>query len=117
MDWKKDLGSQIRDARESCNLTQMQLASRVGVERPMISRYENGRDVPGIDMLAKLAEELDTTFRVMGREIKIESLSPRLRTVPRQLRLDFEKARQYTNATIRITPTEGQIFITAKIPA
>ena len=117
MDWKKDLGSQIRAARESCNMTQMQLARLVDVERPMISRYENGHDVPVIDVLAKLADELDTPFKVMGREIKIERISPRLRTVPRQLRLDFEKPRQYTNATISITPSEGRILITAKIPA
>jgi len=117
MDWKKDLGSQIRAARESCNMTQMRLARLVDVSRPMVSRWETGKDVPVIDILAKLADELETSFKVMGREIKIERASPRLRTVPKQLRLEFEKSRQYPNATISIMPTEGQIVITAKIPA
>jgi transcriptional regulator with XRE-family HTH domain len=117
MDWKDKLGLQIKSARESLKLTQGQLASRVHVSRPMISRYERGRDAPVIDVLALLALELDVKFEIPGIRVGFESISPSLRPMPKQLRLDFEKSQLFPGAVISITPSEGQILITAKIPA
>jgi transcriptional regulator with XRE-family HTH domain len=119
MSWKKDLGRQIRDARLAANLTQGQLASRVHLTRQMISRYEVGRDVPTIEALAILSRTLNEEFEVHGFRITVEQTSSRLkpRPLPKQFRLDFEKSQQYRGATINITPSEGHIFITAKIPA
>ncbi len=117
MEWKKKLGAQIKGARESLRLTQSQLAARVHVSRPMISRYERGTDTPVIDVLSLLAVELDIKFDMPGIRIGFESTSPRLKSMPKQLRLDFEKAQLFSGAVISITPSEGQILITAKIPA
>lgn len=117
MGWKQELAGQIKDARESIRLTQQQLADKLGLSRNIISRYENGKDVPSIEILSALARELDTPFRIQGLQVVVECASPRLKPVPRQLRLDFEKIQQYKDAVIEITPREGQIFITAKIPA
>jgi transcriptional regulator with XRE-family HTH domain len=117
MRWRDSLAEQIKDARESANMTQEQLAHRLKVTRQMISRYETGRDVPVIDVLALMALELDTKFKVNGIEINVEASLPRLRAMPKQLRLDFEKAQEFRRAIISITPRDGEIFITAKIPA
>ena len=117
MRWRASLAEQIKDARESANLTQEQLAHRLKVTRQMISRYETGRDVPVIDVLALMALELDTKFKVNGIEINVEASLPRLKAMPKQLRLDFEKAQEFRRAIISITPRDGEIFITAKIPA
>src|SRR5260221_9186976 len=110
MRWRDKLAEQIKDARESANMTQEQLAHRLKVTRQMISRYETGRDVPVIDVLALMALELDTKFKVNGIEINVESSLPRLKTMPKQLRLEFEKAQEFRRAIISITPRDGEIF-------
>jgi transcriptional regulator with XRE-family HTH domain len=117
MGWKQELGRQIKDARKSANLTQEKLAGLLDVSRQMISRYETGKDVPVVDVLALMALELDTKFQVRGLQVIVEHTSPRLRSMPKQLRLDFKKSQEFRGAVINITPREGQIFITAKIPA
>jgi transcriptional regulator with XRE-family HTH domain len=117
MGWKQELAVQIKNARESQRLTQQQLADKLRLSRNIISRYENEKDVPAIEVLSELARVLDTVFRIQGLQVVVESTSQRLRPVPKQLRLDFEKAQRYRDAVIEITPSEGHIFITAKIPA
>jgi len=117
MEWKKDLAAQIKKARESANLTQGELADLLDVSRTMISNYETNKGVPAIEVLAVMAVELETKFKVKGLQIIVELTSPRLRSVPKQLRLDFEKSEPFPGAIISITPKGGQILITAKIPA
>jgi transcriptional regulator with XRE-family HTH domain len=115
--WKQELAEQIKNARESARLTQQQLADRLKMSRNIISRYENGRDVPAIEVLAAISRALKTQFQIQGLQITVGDTSQRLKSVPKQLRLDFEKAQHYKDAVIQITPREGQIFITARIPA
>ncbi len=117
IEWKKDLAAQIKKARESANLTQGELADLLDVSRTMISNYETNKGVPAIEVLAVMAVELETKFKVKGLQIIVELTSPRLRSVPKQLRLDFEKSEPFPGAIISITPKGGQILITAKIPA
>jgi|SRR5712691_11535729 len=117
MGWKKELAGQIKNARESARLTQGELARRLGLSRQMISRYETEEDVPAFEILAEIARTLDTVFRIEGLQIVLEATPQRLKSMPKQLRLDFEKSQQFRGAVIKITPSEGQILITAKIPA
>jgi hypothetical protein len=83
----------------------------------MISRYETEEDVPAFEVLASMARTLGTEFRIEGLHIILEATPHRLKSMPKQLRLDFEKSQQFRGAVINITPSEGQIFITARIPA
>jgi transcriptional regulator with XRE-family HTH domain len=117
MGWKQELAEQIKNARESASLTQSELARRLKVSRQMVSRYETGQDVPAFEILASIARTLETGFQVQGLQLVAENPSQRLKSLPKQLRLDFEKAQQFRGAVISITPSEGQILITAKIPA
>jgi transcriptional regulator with XRE-family HTH domain len=117
MGWKLELAGQIKNARESANLTQGELARRLKISRQMVSRYERGKDVPAFEILASIARTLDTGFQVQGLQILAENTSQRLKSMPKQFRLDFEKSQQFRGAVINITPSEGQILITAKIPA
>jgi len=117
MEWEKDLAEQIKRARESANLTQGELADILDVSRTMISNYETNKGVPTIDVLAVMAVELETKFKIKGLQVIVEPPSSRLRSVPKQLRLDFEKSQPFPGAVISITPKGGQILITAKIPA
>jgi transcriptional regulator with XRE-family HTH domain len=116
IEWKQKLAAQIRSAREEAGLTQAELAEQTHVTRQTIIKYES-EGVPLIDIFARIAAELEKPFRIKDLVITVERTSPRLRTVPKQLRLEFEKSQTFSNAVVSITPKEGQILINAKIPA
>lgn len=56
------IGRRVRQLRQKRGLTQNQLAAMVGVKRPNISRLETGTHVPGIQLVERLAESLNTTI-------------------------------------------------------
>ena len=115
--WKQSLADQIRLAREDAGLTQDDLAKMLSISRQMVIKYEKNKGVPTINVLAKMAVELDFRFKIKNLIVTVEQTSPRLRSLPKQLRLDFEKSQTFAGAVISITPREGQILISAKIPA
>lgn len=49
------LGQAIRDNRVRLNMTQAELADRIGVSQKVISKYERGRCQPPIDTVAAMA--------------------------------------------------------------
>ena len=56
----RDIGKNIKELRTQKNLTQDELAERLYVTRQTVSNYETGRSRPDVEMLAKIAEVLDT---------------------------------------------------------
>ena len=52
------LGSYIKSRRKSLDMTQKQLAKKVGVTDVTISRYENGEREPSFTEFIKLCEVL-----------------------------------------------------------
>lgn len=60
-----ELISEVIKARRELNLTQEELASRIGTQKSNISRLESGNYNPSLDFLSKLAKGL-------GKEIHIE---------------------------------------------
>lgn len=60
-----DVISQIIAARAEQNLTQQELAERIGTQKSNISRLESGAYNPSLDFLSKVAKSL-------GKEIHIE---------------------------------------------
>ena len=60
-----DLLSQIIEARAAQNMTQEELALRVGTQKSNISRLESGTYNPSLDFITKVA-------RSLGKEIHIE---------------------------------------------
>lgn len=51
--------NKIREARESSELTQLELAEILGVSQQLISFYENGSVTPSVKVLKKMAELFD----------------------------------------------------------
>ena len=49
----------IKEMREKRGLSQGQLADKIGVAQQHISRWENGKHRPGIDILIKIAAVLN----------------------------------------------------------
>lgn len=52
------IGARIREARIRLNLTQEELASRVGVTKSAIANYENGVSTPKVEILYALMRAL-----------------------------------------------------------
>lgn len=57
--------SQIIEARKEQNMTQADLAKKVGTQRSNISRLESGNYNPSLDFLIKVAH-------CLGKELKIQ---------------------------------------------
>lgn len=58
---------QIISARREQNLTQEELAKRVGTQKSNISRLESGNYNPSLDLLIKVAEALGKELNVQFR--------------------------------------------------
>ena len=64
IEWKQKLAEQIKQARESANLTQDELAKMLGISRQMVINYEKNKGVPAINVLAQIAVELEIRLRI-----------------------------------------------------
>ena len=56
--------SQIIKARKEQNITQSELAKRVGTQKSNISRLESGNYNPSLDFLVKVAESLGKSLSI-----------------------------------------------------
>ena len=56
------MGERIREARKQKGLTQAELASLIGVQRAVISKYETNMIEPSIKQLKKIADALDVSI-------------------------------------------------------
>ena len=79
MDVKK-IGKFIAENRKKKNLTQEQLAERLGVTSKTISRWENGNYMPDISLLKPLSEELEITLNdlISGEKVDEEHYQEKL---------------------------------------
>src|SRR5712691_10096892 len=100
MNWKLDLGRQLKEARKSVGLTQGQLAARLNISRQMICLYEAGSAAPAFDVLALAATVLGAEFQVLGLQITLRDTSgrPTLQSMPKQLSFQFNKSRSFEHA-------------------
>jgi transcriptional regulator with XRE-family HTH domain len=73
-----DLGKAIKSLRLAKAMRQSDLAEKVGVEPTTISRYERGDYAPSLDVLAVIAEVLETPlhsfFTEPSKEADLSSL-------------------------------------------
>ena len=58
MNTRKDFGQRIVAIRNEKNITQEQLAEKADVTRNNISRIENGKYNPGLDILLRIGDAL-----------------------------------------------------------
>lgn len=58
------IGEGIKAARKAANLTQKQLAEKMGVSYVNIAQWENGRRNPKIETLQKIADALGYTIKI-----------------------------------------------------
>lgn len=60
----------VRDLRHVRNLSQRQLAARMGVPRTYISKIENGKAIPTLGSLERLAAALDVDISQLVRDAR-----------------------------------------------
>ena len=77
-----DFGLRLKQLREKHNLSQSQVAKRLGITRAAISSYENNISLPSVNVLAELAllYRVSTDY-LLGLDnrtaIVLEALTPR----------------------------------------
>lgn len=62
------VAAQVRDIRRARHLSQRQLASRMQVPRTYISKIENGKAIPTLGSLERLAEALEVDVSKLVRD-------------------------------------------------
>jgi len=112
MDWLRDLGAQIRNAREVAELTQAQLAKSLSVSRAQLSNYENGKSPPNVNVVTEIAKALETEFVVGGYRISRDDLIQRpAEAAGEQLCFEFGREHRFSVASVKIMPSKDSILI------
>lgn len=73
---QEKIGKFISELRKEKNMTQEQLAEKMGVTDKSISRWENGKTMPDLSMITILAEELNVEVSELlnGRKMTKEEV-------------------------------------------
>lgn len=73
---RDDVGSKLRDLRKERNLTQSDLAARIGIQQSDLCRMENGQYRVGLETLVKILRECGVTFSEFFQEEPTGELTP-----------------------------------------
>lgn len=69
MDIRRDLGANVRNAREQRGWSQEELADRSGIHRTYISGVERGARNPTIELIAAIATALELPVTKLVEEV------------------------------------------------
>ena len=76
------IGTFLKLLRKEKNLTQEQLAERLGVSNRTVSRWENGNNMPDISLLSEIAEFYDVSIpEIIHGERKSEEMREDIKEV------------------------------------
>lgn len=97
---KERFGKHLKQWRESCNLSQKELAARVSVHPTYISKIENGKVeiMPSYDLLKRLEKELfldcDAILDYAGYydPVKLDKIIETYPDIAREIRRLYEQA-------------------------
>ena len=92
------IGKFIAECRKKENLTQMQLAEKLGITDRAISKWENGKSLPDSSIMLELCDTLKITVNdlLCGEEINMENNNQK----NEQLLLNMTKELEKKNKTI-----------------
>jgi len=79
---QEKIGKFILEQRKKLNLTQSELAEKLSVTSQAISKWENGRGIPDIEMLNKLSEIFNVDIKdiINGEEQPKEKKNTKIKT-------------------------------------
>lgn len=73
---RRGVGANMKRLRVAQGMTQGTLANMVGVNRPYLSRIENGNENASIDMLVKITEGLEVPLSTLFEGVDQRFLKP-----------------------------------------
>lgn len=105
MDQQK-IGQFLRECRKEKGITQEQLAEMLGVTNRSVSRWENGSNLPDLDILIEMADYYDVELReLLDGERKSEKMN-------KELEETVLKVAEYSNEDkIKLTKRMHLLFI------
>ena len=102
------IGDVIRKYRKACNMTQEEMAYRLGVTTPAVNKWEKGNTYPDITMLAPIARLLNITLDELlsfQENITEEELKNYVQELERRLKSEsYEGAFQWAKKLIERYP-------------
>ena len=102
------IGQIIRKYRKQKDMTQEEMANRLGVTAPAVNKWENGNSYPDITLLAPLARLLDISLDTLlsfREELTTEEIQDIVYTVNSMLReKSFEEAFEWAKEKIQQYP-------------
>jgi Zn-dependent peptidase ImmA (M78 family)/DNA-binding XRE family transcriptional regulator len=114
----KILAARLRTARDEADMTQGELARRLGVSQAAVSSWESGTRQPGVDDLYAIADELDIeVFDLLPRRA-----GPPLRVALRAVADQLERGNlaasleRFVDEAERLTRNPQQAWATAESP-
>ncbi|WP_026665303.1 helix-turn-helix domain-containing protein [Butyrivibrio sp. FC2001] len=113
MDQQK-IGGFLKELRKGKGLTQEQLAEQFGVSSRTVSRWENGNNMPDIDLLIELSDYYEVNLReILDGERKSENMNKEVKDTVLQA-VDYTNTEnEKYNKRIRICNAIGMLLIVA----
>ena len=103
---QQKIGQFLRECRKEKGITQEQLAEMLGVTNRSVSRWENGSNLPDLDILIEMADYYDVELReLLDGERKSEKMN-------KELEETVLKVAEYSNEDkIKLTKRMHLLFI------
>ena len=103
MRMRYEIGSRIRKYREENNLSQKQLAEKIGVSNSRVSNWEQGLNRPDADILAAICVALDgSPSLLLGIQVTGDELTEQERRVLKAYR-EKEDVRQAVHILLGVS--------------
>lgn len=103
MRMRYEIGSRIRKYREENNLSQKQLAEKIGVSNSRVSNWEQGLNRPDADILAAICVALDVSpSLLLGIQVTGDELTEQERKVLKAYR-EKEDVRQAVHILLGVS--------------
>lgn len=67
-----NLGKKLKEARKRKNITQEELAKRIGISKHAIAKYEQGQREPNLKILTSIIDELEMDFWEVAQDANLE---------------------------------------------
>jgi transcriptional regulator with XRE-family HTH domain len=105
------VNDRIKQLRIENNLTQSELAEKVGLTYVQIGRYEKGKSTPSADVLQKLANVLNTStdYLMNGKTEQVEA-----QLADKELIKQFQEVEKLSPEDKNLVKTFLDAFITKK---
>lgn len=108
------IGEIIRKYRKEKNITQEEMARRLGVTAPAVNKWENGNSMPDIMLLAPIARMLGITVDTLlsfREELTEEEISSFVQEADTRLKKEsYEEVFQWVKKTLELYPNCGQLI-------